>query len=71
MAFMPIGKFLYPEAALSFRFYIPYLPFGLPAQFVKAVTANFSTITQTAHPRAVCRAMCSAPTSTVCSTPVR
>ena len=52
MAFMPIGKFLFPDAALSFRFFIPYLPFGLPAQFVKAVTANFSTITQTAHPRA-------------------
>lgn len=48
--YAPIGKFLFKDPALSFRFLLPSLPYGLEPQFVKSVAVNYEVLDVEPHP---------------------
>lgn len=46
---MELAKKTYKDPALGFRFFVPSLPYGIPAQFVKSVTCPFYNIATVDH----------------------
>ena len=46
---MELAKNTYKDPALSFRFFVPSLPYGIPAQFVKEVTCPFYNVAAEDH----------------------
>lgn len=46
---MELAKNTYKDPALGFRFFVPSLPYGIPAQFVKSVTCPFYNVTAVDH----------------------
>lgn len=46
---MELAKNTYKDPALAFRFFVPSLPYGIPAQFVKEVTCPFYNVAAVDH----------------------
>ena len=46
---MELAKNTYKDPALTFRFFVPSLPYGIPAQFVKSVTCPFYNVAAVDH----------------------
>ena len=46
---MELAKNTYKDPALTFRFFVPSLPYGIPAQFVKSVTCPFYNVAAIDH----------------------